>query len=142
MRRLAPAPAGLPITETTMGQAKKRGSRQERIAQATSKGDTVTAGAYIETVFVTHRVDGTSAAEYDSEITDKFEMTAGSTRDVRNARMQVGLRNSSGEIYRDVGITGLSEFIGFVQHLQNIGLVDELAASSGPRGGYDAVFSA
>jgi len=86
-------------------------------------------------VFVTQRVNGTSAAEYDSEITDKFQMTVASVRDVRNARMQVGLRNSTGDIYRDVGITGLSDFLSFVQYLQDIGLVDELAASSHPRGG-------
>lgn len=125
-----------------MGQAKQRGSREERITQATDNGDAAADDAYIETVFVTHRVEGTNMAEFDIEITDRFEMKAGCSRDVRNARMQVGLRNSNGEIYRDVGITGLSDFLGFVQHLQDIGLVDELAASSGPRGGYDAVFGA
>jgi len=56
--------------------------------------------------------------------------------------IQIGLRNSDGKIYREVGITGLSEFLGIVQQLQDIGLVDELAAASGPRGGYDAVFCA
>lgn len=125
-----------------MGQAKQRGSREDRISQATSKGDAAAGSAYIETVFVSHRVEGTNVAEYDSEITDKFQMKAGTSRDVRNARMQIGLRNSDGKIYREVGITGLSEFLGIVQHLQDIGLVDELAAASGPRGGYDAVFGA
>lgn len=125
-----------------MGQAKKRGSREERIAQATSKANAEDSNAFIETIFVTHRVEGTEEAEYDLEITDKFEMQAGSARDVRSARMRVGLRNSSGIIYRDVGITGLGEFLSFVQHMQDIGLVDELAASSGPRSGYDAIFCA
>jgi hypothetical protein len=130
------------MRETRMGQAKQRGSREERIAQA-AKNDVAAAGdTYIETVFVTHCVKGTDVAEYDSEITEKFEMRPGSARDVRNARMQVGLRNSSGVIYRDVGITGLSEFLNLVQHLQDIGLVDELAAASGSRGGYDAIFGA
>ena len=54
--------------------------------------------------------------------------------------MQVGLRNSKEEIHREVGITGLSEFLSFVQYLQDIGIVDELAAASGPRRGYDAIF--
>ncbi|MDR9837085.1 MULTISPECIES: hypothetical protein [Herbaspirillum] len=125
-----------------MGQAKQRGSREERIAQATNKANAEDSNAFIETIFVTHRVEGTEEAEYDLEITDKFEMQAGSARDVRSARMRVGLRNSSGVIYRDVGITGLGEFLSFVQHLQDIGLVDELAEASGPRGGYDAIFCA
>lgn len=125
-----------------MGQAKQRGSREERIAQATNKDDAAARSVYIETVFVTRLVEGKDVAEYDGEITDKFEMQMGSARDVRNARMQVGLRNSKGEIYRDVGITGLSEFLSFVQYLQDIGLIDELAAASGPRGGYDAIFGA
>lgn len=130
------------MRETKMGQAKQRGSREERIAQATSKGNEAGDDAYIETAFVTHRVEGTTEAEYDTEVTDKFKMGVGSARDVRNARMQVGLRNSNGDIYRNVGITGLSEFLGFAQHLQALGLVDELAASSSPRGGYDAIFGA
>ena len=125
-----------------MGQAKQRGSREERIAQATNKANAEDSNAFIETIFVTHRVEGTEEAEYDLEITDKFEMQAGSARDVRSARMRVGLRNSSGVIYRDVGITGLGEFLSFVQHLQDIGLVCELAEASGPRGGYDAIFCA
>ena len=125
-----------------MGQAKQRGSREERIAQATNKANAEDSNAFIETIFVTHRVEGTEEAEYDLEITDKFEMQAGSARDVRSARMRVGLRNSSGVIYRDVGITGLGEFLSFVQHLQDIGLVDELAEASGPRGGHDAIFCA
>lgn len=125
-----------------MGQAKQRGSREERVAQATSKDDAAARNVYIETVFITHLVEGKDEAEYDSEITDKFEMQTGSARNVRNARMQVGLRNSKGDIYREVGITGLSEFLSFVQYLQDIGLVDELAAASGPRGGYDAIFGA
>lgn len=125
-----------------MGQAKQRGSREERVAQATSKDDAAAHNVYIETIFVTYLVEGKEVAEYDSEITDNFEIQPGSPRDVRNARMQVGLRNRKGEIYRDVGITGLSEFLSFVQYLQDIGLVDELAAASGPRGGYDAIFGA
>lgn len=125
-----------------MGQAKQRGSREERVAQATSKDDAAARSVYTGTIFVTHLVEGKDMAEYDSEITDKFEMQTGSGRNVRNARMQVGLRNSKGEIYREVGITGLSEFLSFVQYLQDIGLVDELAAASEPRRGYDAIFGA
>lgn len=125
-----------------MGQAKQRGSREERIAQATNNIDAAADDVYTEAVLVTHRIDGTDEAEYDQEITDKFEMVTGSARDVRNARMHVGLRNSNSQIYRVVGITGLSEFVSFLQHLQDIGLVDELAAASGPRGGYDAIFNA
>jgi hypothetical protein len=125
-----------------MGQAKQRGSREERIAQAANKDDAGAHNVHIETALVTYLVEGKDVAEYDSEITDKFKMQTGSARDVRNAHMQVALRNSKGEIYRDVGITGLSEFLSFVQYLQDIGLVDELATASGPRGGYDATFGA
>jgi len=92
----APVPAGLPMREIRMGQAKQRGSREERITQATNKGDAAAGSAYIETVFVSHRVEGTDVAEYDSEITDKFQMKAGTSREVRNARMQIGLRNRDG----------------------------------------------
>jgi hypothetical protein len=91
---------------------------------------------------ITHLIQQIDIAEFDSEIAEKFGLTAGSMEDVRAERMQVGLRNSKGEIYRAIGITGLTEFLGLVRHLEDIGLVDELAAATSARGGYDAIFSA
>jgi hypothetical protein len=87
-------------------------------------------------------LEGKVAADFDSEITDQFVFRPGSLRDVRDERMQVGVRNERGEIYRAIGITGMNEFLGIVQHLIDIGLVDELQTSTSARHGYDAIFSA
>lgn len=125
-----------------MGQAKQRGSRDERIAQAAEKAPATASAGYPLATVITHLVEHKEIAEFDSEITEKFDMHVGSMEDIRAERMQVGFRNSNGEIYRAIGITGLGEFLSFVGHLADIGLVDELAAETKGRGGYDAIFSA
>ena len=125
-----------------MGQAKQRGSRDERIAQAAKKAPRTGSETFPCATVITHLVEQKEIAEFDSEITSKFDMPVGSLENVRAERMQVGIRNSKGEIYRAIGITGLGEFLSLVQHLAGIGLVDELAAATKARGGYDAIFSA
>jgi hypothetical protein len=125
-----------------MGQAKQRGSRGERVAQAAKKPSETDAQRPDLATMVTHLVVQKDVAEFDNEIVERFEMHVGSMEDVRAERMQVGIRNSSGEIYRAIGITGMGEFLSLVQHLADIGLVDELAAATNARGGYDAIFGA
>ena len=125
-----------------MGQAKQRGSRDERIAQAAKRAPAADNGTHSSATVITHLVELKEIAEFDREITEKFDMAVGAMEDVRAERMQVGIRNSKGEIYRAVGITGLGEFLSFVGHFSDLGLVDELAVATRARGGYDAIFSA
>lgn len=124
-----------------MGQAQQRGSRDERIAQAPKKAVKQPHGLSGATM-VSHLVAQKELAEFDNEIVERFSAQLGSMDDVRAQRMQVAIRNSRGEIYRAIGITGMTEFLSLVQHLADIGLVDELAAATSARGGYDAIFSA
>lgn len=148
--------------EDVMGQAKQRGSRDERIAQAALKAETVSSTpehgssevggmsskrepedtVYDMTSITSTLLAGKEVAEFDNEITGKFGLEEGSMDAVRDQRMQVGIRNSKGEIYRAIGVTGLGEFLSVVQYLAEIGLVDELKDATGFRGRYDAIFSA
>lgn len=107
------------------------------MAQATAKIKAVSHESII-----TYLSDGIEAAEFDSEITKKFDMQAGAMNAIRAQHMQVGIRNGKGDIYRSIGVTGLGEFLSIVQHLTDIGLVDELKDETGVRNGYDAIFSA
>ena len=87
-------------------------------------------------------IDGKDIAEFDDEITDKFNLLSGSIKSIRNERMQVAIRNGNGDIYRAIGVTGLDQFLSIIQHLTGIGLVDELKDESVSRHGYDAIFGA
>lgn len=120
-----------------MGQAKQRGSRDERVTQAAAKIEALGPGSII-----TYLLEGIEVPEFDSEIANKFGMQVGTMKAIRAQRMQVGIRNAKGEIYRAIGVTGLGEFLSIVQHLADIGLVDELKDETGTRNGYDAIFSA
>ena len=91
-------------------------------------------------MIVSTLINGTTASDFDEEVLEKIKLHVGTLQHVRDERMQVGIRNEKGEIYRAIGITGMNEFLGVIQHLTDIGLVDELRNATGARQGYDAIF--
>lgn len=55
--------------------------------------------------------------------------------------MVIGIRNETGAIYRRVFTVGMSDFMGCINALSSLGLVDELANSANMAEGCDAIFS-
>lgn len=84
---------------------------------------------------------GKDVARFDGKITEQLTLNAGPEKAVKDERMQIGIRNEDGNIYRAIGVTGMHEFLGAIDKLVDIGLVDELQEEDGPRHGYDAIFS-
>ena len=83
---------------------------------------------------------GKDVANFDGQITDKLLLEVGTKETVNSERMQIGIRNENGDIYRAIGVTGLGDFLDCVTKLQQIGLIDELEKESSGRHGYDAIF--
>lgn len=79
-------------------------------------------------------------AQFDSQITDQLPLISGTEKSVREERMQIGIRNENGDIYRAIGITGMGNFLEAINKLVEIGLIDELQFENGMRQGYDAIF--
>ncbi len=92
--------------------------------------------AVITTVIV-----GKKVADFDAAIMELIEAENGTEKAIKGERMQIGIRNEDGEIYRAFGLTGLGSFMEAIQHMLDLGFVDELKDASGPRHGYDAIFS-
>ncbi len=88
----------------------------------------------------TFLIPGKKVADFDGKITAKLVLEVGTKESVNFERMQVGIRNENGDIYRAIGITGLDLLLDVVSRLVEIGLVDELEKESGSRDGYDAIF--
>lgn len=78
--------------------------------------------------------------DFDAQILDKLPLKLGTEKGIKAERMQIGIRNQKGDIYRAIGITGLGQFLDAIEELAGIGLVDELEHKSGPSKGYDAIF--
>ena len=83
---------------------------------------------------------GKKVADFDAQILEQIEAEVGTEKAVKAERMQIGVRNEDGDIYRAFGLTGFSEFMDAVSKLAGLGLVDELQKENGPRHGYDAIF--
>lgn len=84
---------------------------------------------------------GKEVAQFDSQITGKLSLDAGTEKAIRMERMQIGVRNEKGDIYRAIGVTGMGDFLDTINHLVDVGLVDELQHVHSARHGYDAIFS-
>ncbi|WP_454774902.1 hypothetical protein [Janthinobacterium tructae] len=90
---------------------------------------------------ITALVVGKKVANFDADIFKLINAEQGTMAQVRDERMQFGIRNEDGDIYRAIGITGPGVFLQTIQNLVDFGLVDELQHQNGTREGYDAIFS-
>lgn len=83
---------------------------------------------------------GKQIPDFDRQITDKLELDVMTEKFVKMGRIQIGIRNDEGDIYRRIGVTGLGKFMDCIDQLANAGLVDELQDKTSGRQGYDAIF--
>lgn len=90
---------------------------------------------------ITTLIVGKKVADFDADILKIIAAKPGTTAQVRDERMQFGIRNEDGDIYRAIGITGPGVFLQTIEKLVNFGLADELQHKHGTRDGYDAIFS-
>lgn len=87
-------------------------------------------------------IKGKVAAKFDDKVIHSVNLQAGSMKAVLAERMQIAVCNEKGEFYRAFGVTGLDDYMGLMQHLSDIDLVDDLKGRVGSRDGYDAIFRA
>ncbi|MEB0012593.1 hypothetical protein QN379_18200 [Glaciimonas sp. Gout2] len=80
--------------------------------------------------------------KFDAEILNKLKPHSLEISAVRKERMIIGIRNEQGEIYRVIGVTGLTLFMDAIYQLVELNMIDELEALDHPQDGYDAIFSA
>jgi hypothetical protein len=89
----------------------------------------------------TSLLDGKKPAHFDKHIIGNLLLDVAPSDEVRQEKMLIGVRNEDGEIYRLIGATKVNSFMNAVEELADLGLVDELQDTEGPKDGCDAIFS-
>ena len=85
-------------------------------------------------------IDGIPPAKFDKQITGNLLLEHASDDVVRKEKLLIGVRNEEGDIYRLIGATKHNSFTNAVEELEDLELVDELAAMEGTHEGCDAIF--
>jgi hypothetical protein len=88
----------------------------------------------------TSLLDGKKPAKFDKHIIGNLLLNVATPDEVRQEKMQIGVRNEDGEIYRLIGATKVNSFMNAVEELFDLGLVDELQDIEETREGCDAIF--
>ena len=86
-------------------------------------------------------LEGKKPAKFDKHIIGNLLLNVATPDEVRQEKMQIGVRNEAGEIYRLIGATKVNSFMNAVEELFDLGLVDELQDTEGTKEGCDAIFS-
>ncbi|WP_020656228.1 hypothetical protein [Massilia niastensis] len=89
----------------------------------------------------TSLIEGKKPAHFDKHIIGNLLLDVAPLDEVKQEKMQIGVRNEAGEIYRLIGATKLNSFMNAVEELFDLGLVDELQDTEEPKDGCDAIFS-
>jgi hypothetical protein len=84
-------------------------------------------------------VPGPAVASFDLEIAKTLKISTVS-RWTRPPRMQIGLRNESGEVYRTIGIDDMRDWIDSLQWFLDHGFIDVIGPHGDAWRGCDALF--
>jgi len=85
-------------------------------------------------------VPGVAVAAFDAEIVSGLPITTVDTW-MEYPRMQIGVRNESGDAYRTIGVDNMNDWLAALQWFVDRGFMDELGLYGGTWRGCDAVFS-
>jgi hypothetical protein len=87
-------------------------------------------------------VDGTEPATFDTTLFLAMDLVPSRREAVWMESILIGIRNEYGEVYRVIGVTGMSRFIDVTAKLRELGYRDETARAHEVEQGFDAILSA
>ncbi|KUY73366.1 hypothetical protein WI25_11380 [Burkholderia cepacia] len=79
-------------------------------------------------------------ASFDSEIVDGLNLKT-VAKFTRDYRMQIGIRNDAGDLYRGIRLEGMNLWLDTLQWFFDHGFADEIGPDGGTVRGCDAIFS-
>lgn len=86
----------------------------------------------------TWTIGGARPLQHDAQLVSLLARASGGPP---GKRMRIGIRNTSGRIYRIVTTDGLTEFLALVDVFRSFRMRDELEREQHPRDGFDAIFA-
>lgn len=87
-------------------------------------------------------IDGKQAATFDTTLFIAIDLIPAEPHIVWTESLLIGIRNEFGEIYRVIGVTGMSSFVDLAAKLHALGYRDEAVSADEADQGLDAVMSA
>ncbi|MEN3366164.1 MAG: hypothetical protein V7606_3438 [Burkholderiales bacterium] len=87
-------------------------------------------------------IDGTQPATFDATLFIAIDLIPARPQLVWMESILIGIRNEYGDIYRVIGVTGMSSFVDVTAKLRELGYRDETLAACDAAQGFDAIVSA
>jgi hypothetical protein len=87
-------------------------------------------------------IDGTRTATLDAVLFIDIGLTTVEPKLVWMESILVGIRNECGEIYRAIGVTGMSAFVDLTAQLRRLGYRSDALMPCEAEQGFDAILSA
>lgn len=84
-------------------------------------------------------IDGKRTAVFDAALFIAIDLVSAEPHIVRTESLLIGIRNEFGEIYRVIGVTGMSSFVDAAAKLHALGYRDETISACEAGQGLDAV---
>lgn len=86
-------------------------------------------------------IENKGAARCDELITAALDLTPATQEVLEKEHMRIAVRNEFDLIYREIGVTNLTDFMDLIENFEKLGFINELEASQLPPQQYDAIFS-
>lgn len=87
-------------------------------------------------------IDGKEPATFDATLFIAMDLIPERPQVVWTESILIGIRNEFGEIYRVIGVTGMSRFVDVKSKLRELGYRDEVLEQCEADQGFDAIVSA
>jgi hypothetical protein len=86
-------------------------------------------------------IEGKQPAEFDAILLHIVDLISDTPKSVWSESMLIGIRNEYGDIYRAIGVTGLSHFVHALERLHDLGCTHEIPETGAAEQGFDALVS-
>jgi hypothetical protein len=86
-------------------------------------------------------IDGQQPSRLDGPLLNTIHLCGAEPRSVWSESMLIGIQNEQGELYRAIGVTGLTNFVSAIQELHSVGYTYRLATIEETLHGFDAIVS-
>lgn len=89
----------------------------------------------------TSLMKGRQVSKFDRNLLHSIDLDPQTMQNVWNENMLIGIRDEHGDIYRAIGVTGMTTFIEAITKLNNLGYTYEIATPADSAQGFHAIVS-
>ena len=88
---------------------------------------------------ITTLIEGKQPAEFDAILLNTADLISDTPERVWSESLLIGIQNEYGDIYRAIGVTGLTNYFHLLEHLHGLGCTHKEPDASETEHGFDAL---